>query len=137
MVSRGSSRTSPRYCRIDCQREGACSKTTGWTGDAKAPECPGDPRHVWSDQWAREAAEARALSHAAPESYPHGFFRLNEARSLSGLIVIYNNILNHEAWWPPTTLSPLDELCSSNKQTNGIRSLPRTGCCHLSATLIN
>lgn len=30
--------------------------------------------------------------------YPVGFFRLNGARYLSGLIVIYNNIVNHEAW---------------------------------------
>lgn len=52
-------------------------------------------------------------------SYPVGFSRLNGARYLSGLIVIYNNSLNHEA--RVTSCYPLStKLCNWNKQINGI-----------------
>lgn len=49
--------------------------------------------------------------------YPEGFSRLNGARYLSGLIVIYNNILNHEAG-VTSHHSLSTKLCNCNKQIN-------------------
>lgn len=63
----------------------------------------GEPQALLEDQTVRGSqANAKILSllHIFFHNilHPVRFFRLNGARYLSGLIVLYNNSLNHEAW---------------------------------------
>lgn len=110
----------------NCQREDPGRKTTELRGGTDILECVSS----WKTLCALEDQPVRASQgdgklHFLPSIllqnllYPVGFSRLSGARYLSGLIVIYNNILNHEA--RVTSHHPLStKLCNCNKQINGI-----------------